>query len=86
MEAIKAQAAAEAEAAAVSLADRTAMTDFTDAETTYAANTTTNFSAHSSNKSGLPTKKKVMKPKMSAKEKKERSVRFPKPLARSSAY
>lgn len=74
---LKAQAAAEAEAeaeaaAAASLADRTAMTDFTEGETTYAGNTTTTIS---SNKSGLPMKKKAGKPKMTAKEKKERSVR-----------
>lgn len=70
MEALKAQAAAAREAQAA--ADRTAMTEATEAEITYTANTTTNTSGPI--KSG-GTKKKAGKPKLSAKEKKERSVR-----------
>jgi DASH complex subunit DAM1 len=48
-------------------------TTLTDADTTYAANVTTATGA-SSNKSGIVSKKKVPKAKLSAKEKKERSV------------
>lgn len=74
MEALKAknQARFEAEGAG----DRTAMTETTEFETTYAANTTTNISGQSG-KVGAAPKKKSGKPKMSAKEKKERSVCAP---------
>ena len=52
-------------------ADRTTATD---ADTTYTANATT-ATGVSSNKSGNVPKKKATKTKLSAKEKKERSVR-----------
>ena len=70
MEALKARAASRDDAAG----DKTTMTEATDTETTYAGITTTNVSGHSG-KSGMGTKKKNAKPKLSAKEKKERSVR-----------
>ena len=54
-----------------SVLDKTALTD---ADTTYAANVTTAMAGTSSNKSGTVSKKKVPKAKLSAKEKKERSV------------
>jgi DASH complex subunit DAM1 len=72
MEALKAQAAASREVQAA--ADRTAMTEATEAEITYAANTTTTNTSGPVKASG-GVKKKVGKPKLSAKEKKERSVR-----------
>lgn len=57
--------------AAMAAADRTTATD---ADTTYAGNLTT-ATGSSSNKSGVPVKKKVGKTKLTAKEKKDRSVR-----------
>lgn len=60
----------EAEAA---VADRTAMTEVTDVETTFANNVTTDTSMQTSKSVSIP-KKKLGKPKLSAKEKKERSV------------
>ncbi|KAF9460447.1 hypothetical protein BDZ94DRAFT_1265916 [Collybia nuda] len=74
MEALNAQAVAAREAQAA--ADRTAMTEATEAEITYTANTTTNTSGPI--KSGGITKKKAGKPKLSAKEKKERSLEIEK--------
>ena len=72
MEALQTQKAAKArELQMASAADKTTVTD---ADTTFAANMTT-ATAVSSNKSGIPAKKKAGKPKMTAKEKKERSVR-----------
>ncbi|KAG6867939.1 hypothetical protein C0993_009343, partial [Termitomyces sp. T159_Od127] len=64
----------EAEAA---IADRTAMTEVTDVETTFADNITTDTSAQTS-KSVSIQKKKPGKPKMSAKEKKERILEIEK--------
>lgn len=69
METLQAKLAREAEA----VADRTAMTEVTEAEMTYAGNITTSTSAQTV-KSAPGAKKKVAKPKLSAKEKKERSV------------
>jgi hypothetical protein len=72
MEALQAQNAAKArEMQMASAADKTTVTD---ADTTFAANMTT-ATGVSSNKSGIPGKKKAGKPKMTAKEKKERGVR-----------
>ncbi|KAG5641120.1 hypothetical protein DXG03_005960 [Asterophora parasitica] len=73
MEALKAKRR-EAEAAA---ADRTAMTEVTDAEITFAGNTTTNTSGQTS-KFGTAPKKKLGKPKLTAKEKKQRSLEIEK--------
>ncbi|KAF9531502.1 hypothetical protein CPB83DRAFT_849135 [Crepidotus variabilis] len=76
MEALKEKNTAKARelqisaAVAAHVADRTA---FTDADTTFAANATT-ATGISSNKSGPDSKKKVPKGKLSAKEKKERSL------------
>jgi hypothetical protein len=54
--------------------DRTAVTETADPETTYSINTTNNASGQAG-KSGAITKvKKGAKPKLSAKERKERSV------------
>ncbi|EAU89402.1 hypothetical protein CC1G_07628 [Coprinopsis cinerea okayama7 len=65
-EALQAQAQAQA--------DRTAMTEMTEVDTTYLANTTT-ATTSTTNKSALPPKKKPgAKPKMTAKERKERSM------------
>ncbi|KAF9010135.1 hypothetical protein BDQ17DRAFT_1001747 [Cyathus striatus] len=79
MEALKAKAAArearEAETAATALAERTATTEITDVDTTYYANATTaNTSTLSGNKYGTVIKKKGAKPKLTAREKKERSM------------
>ncbi|KAH0579762.1 hypothetical protein H2248_002599 [Termitomyces sp. 'cryptogamus'] len=71
MEALQAKKR-EVEAAAA-VADRTAMTDITDIETTFADNSATNTSAQTSKSASAP-KKKPGKPKLSAKEKKERSL------------
>jgi DASH complex subunit DAM1 len=72
MQALKAKAAAQQNADAV--ADRTTMTEVSsDAEMTYTANGTTSNSGHAV-KTGMGLKKKPGKPKLSAKEKKERSV------------
>lgn len=71
MEALKAKAAAQAEAAA----NRTAMSEVTDAEITYTANATTSTSGQTIKiVTGTGPKKKAGKPKLTAKEKKERSV------------
>lgn len=71
MEAIQAQSAAKAREMQISAAaDKTTLTE---ADTTFAGNITTATGA-SSNKSGVPVKKKGAKAKLSAKEKKERSV------------
>jgi butyrate kinase len=73
MEAVKVANAAKArerETAALLAVDRSV----TDSDTTYAANATT-ATGMSSNKSGSLPKKKVIKAKLSAKEKKERIVR-----------
>ncbi|TFK34516.1 hypothetical protein BDQ12DRAFT_613537 [Crucibulum laeve] len=80
MEALRLQAEAEATrqaeaAATAALADKTAMTDATEADMTYANTTTTTASAQSSTKTGIP-KKKGVKPKLTAKEKKERSIQI----------
>lgn len=79
MEALKAAQAREEEAAREShpAADKTGITECTEAETTYtAANVTTmtTVSAQASTKPGAVAKKKGAKVKMTAKEKKERSV------------
>jgi DASH complex subunit DAM1 len=71
MEALKAKAAAQRDAEAV--ADRTTMTEVTDAEMTYIANGTTSTSVHAV-KPGTGPKKKSGKAKLTAKEKRERSV------------
>ncbi|KAG5638400.1 hypothetical protein H0H81_000177 [Sphagnurus paluster] len=76
MEAIKAKKR-EAEATA---ADRTAMTEVTEAEVTFSGSATTNTSAQTS-KSATATKKKTGKPKLSAKEKKERSLEIEKVIS-----
>ncbi|KAF8064126.1 DASH complex subunit Dam1-domain-containing protein [Lyophyllum atratum] len=73
MEALKTKKR-EAEAAA---ADRTTMTEVTEAEMTFAGNITTNTSGQTS-KSAVAPKKKPGKPKLSAKEKKERSLEIEK--------
>ncbi|GLB44102.1 putative DASH complex subunit Dam1 [Lyophyllum shimeji] len=75
MEALKAKKR-EVEAAAAA-ADRTAMTDVTEAETTFPGNVTTNTSGQTA-KSATASKKKPGKPKLSAKEKKERSLEIEK--------
>lgn len=67
MEALKAKAEA--------LADRTALTEVTDAEMTYTINATTSSSGNTiKTATGTGPKKKPGKPKLTAKEKKERSV------------
>jgi len=72
MEALQARNAAKArDMQMAATADKTTVTD---ADTTFAANVTT-ATGVSSNKSGIPAKKKPGKPKMTAKEKKERGVR-----------
>ncbi|KAF5376029.1 hypothetical protein D9615_007768 [Tricholomella constricta] len=76
MEALKAKRR-EAEAAAAAAANRTAITEVTEAETTFSGNVTTNTSSQTS-KSGLLTKKKPGKSKLTAKEKKERSLEIDK--------
>lgn len=69
MEALKSRAAP-----AVDPFDKTSVTEATEGESGYlAGNVTTNVSAQS--KSGAVPKKKGAKPKLTAKEKKERSVR-----------
>jgi DASH complex subunit DAM1 len=72
MEALQAKNSAKArEMQIAAAADKTTVTD---GDTTFATNVTT-ATGVSSNKSGIPAKKKAGKPKMTAKEKKERSVR-----------
>lgn len=87
-DALAAMEAIQAKSAALSreteTADRTSMTDVTDAEMTYAGNTTTTNTSGPSSKAGSAPKKKVAKPKLSAKEKKERGVR--PSMLRLSAY
>jgi hypothetical protein len=58
--------------------DKTTMTETTEHEMTYAANTTTTtaLSGASSKSGGKMVKKKGAKPKLTAKEKKERNVRL----------
>ncbi|KAG6827011.1 hypothetical protein H0H92_013577 [Tricholoma furcatifolium] len=74
METVQAQKQeAEAAAALAAAADRTAMTEVTEADVTYADNVTTNTSSGQTSKSAMGLKKKPGKPKLSAKEKKERS-------------
>lgn len=74
MEALKAAQAREEEAARARepdpAVDKTGITEYTEAETTY----TTNVTTVSSQASTKPGKKKVAKAKMTAKEKKERLV------------
>jgi DASH complex subunit DAM1 len=54
-------------------------TSITDPETTFAANSTNNASGQASGKSGTTTKvKKAAKPKLTAKQKKERSIAIEK--------
>lgn len=73
MEALKAKAAAQREAEVV--AETTAMTEVSDAEMTYTANATTSTLVHTVKAAtGTGPKKKPGKPKLTAKEKKERSV------------
>lgn len=67
------QARNEAKARDLQLAATADKTTVTDADTTFSANMTT-ATGVSSNKSGIPAKKKAGKPKMTAKEKKERGV------------
>lgn len=55
--------------------DKTTITEITDHDTTFAANTTTATASGPSVKKTI--KKKGAKPKLSAKEKKERNVSFP---------
>ena len=54
------------------LADKTAVTDVTDVEMSYAVNAATNTSAQPSK--AAASKKRAVKPKLSAKEKRERNV------------
>ncbi|PPQ87332.1 hypothetical protein CVT25_002082 [Psilocybe cyanescens] len=78
MEAIQAQSAAKAREMQISAAaDKTTLTE---ADTTFAGNITTATGA-SSNKSGVPVKKKGAKAKLSAKEKKERSIEVERVVA-----
>ncbi|KAF8636903.1 hypothetical protein AX17_003155 [Amanita inopinata Kibby_2008] len=71
MEALKtAQAKAALQEPVSDTGDKTAVTEYTEAETTY----TTNITGQSLAKPGGPAKKKGAKPKMTAKEKKERSI------------
>ncbi|KAF8624354.1 hypothetical protein AX15_005922 [Amanita polypyramis BW_CC] len=74
MEALKAAQAKEASASRESdpTIDKTTITDYTETDTTFT--TPTNVSTQSSVKSGAVVKKKGGKAKMTAKEKKERSV------------
>ncbi|KAF4593070.1 hypothetical protein EYR38_008780 [Pleurotus pulmonarius] len=69
-----AQYAREAEKAAAAAADKTTMTAVSELETTFVGNTTTNVSAQSTK----VVKKKVAKPKLTAREKKERSMEIEK--------
>ncbi|KAF8711998.1 hypothetical protein AX14_013177 [Amanita brunnescens Koide BX004] len=85
MEALKAAQAREEEVAREPdpALDKTGITECTDAETTYTATnvtTTTTVSAQASAKPGAVAKKKGTKVKMTAKEKKERSVNLVIPL------
>ena len=89
MEALKAKTEAiNREREAQVLADKTALSETTEADLTYAANTTTAtaLSSGSNNKSGGAPKKKGAKPKLTAKEKKERSVRVGSFYCKISAY
>ncbi|KAG6840317.1 hypothetical protein C0991_007467 [Blastosporella zonata] len=61
-------------------ADRTAMTEVTDVEVTFSENVTTNTSTQTS-KSATAPKKKPGKAKLSAKEKKERSLEIEKVIS-----
>ncbi|KIL64144.1 hypothetical protein M378DRAFT_127069 [Amanita muscaria Koide BX008] len=78
LKATQAKAAEAKEAAALAAAlEKTMSNDLTEAETTYIANATmtTNVSATSSSKTSGPlAKKKGRKPKLTAKEKKERGI------------
>ncbi|KAF9568633.1 hypothetical protein CPC08DRAFT_702232 [Agrocybe pediades] len=78
MEALQAQQAAKAHEAqmlsAIAAADKTAITE---GDVTFAANTTSATGA-SSSKTGVPAKKKGPKAKLTAKEKKERSIEIEK--------
>ncbi|KAG6820536.1 hypothetical protein H0H93_015707 [Arthromyces matolae] len=67
----------EAEEAALALADKTAMTEATEAETTFTANVSTNTSGPTAKPTGI-LKKKIGKAKLTAKEKKERSLEIEK--------
>ncbi|KDR80168.1 hypothetical protein GALMADRAFT_242433 [Galerina marginata CBS 339.88] len=69
-------AAKEREMQIAASADKTTVTE---ADTTFAANVTT--ATGSSNKSGLPVKKKGPKAKLTAKEKKERSIEIERIVA-----
>lgn len=72
MEALQSRNAAKAREIQIanSVADKTTVTD---GDMTFAGNTTT-ATGTSTQKSGIPAKKKGGKPKLSAKEKKQRSV------------
>jgi len=74
MEALNAKnMAAQREAEA--MADGTTVAEVTDAEMTYTANTTTSISGQTvKTNTGTGPKKKLGKPKLTTKEKKERSV------------
>ena len=79
MEALKAAQAREEQTAREPhpAVDKTGITEFTEAETTYTATNvtmTTTVSAQASSKPGAVPKKKGVKVKMTAKEKKERGV------------
>ncbi|KAF8348561.1 hypothetical protein F5887DRAFT_880006 [Amanita rubescens] len=80
LEALKAAQAREEEGARAREADpavdKTGITEYTEAETTYTTNVTTTTTA--STKPGAATKKKVAKVKMTAKEKKERMLEIEK--------
>lgn len=75
MEVLKAQNLAKAREAQISAAAAIDKTTITEGDITFSANTTTATGA-SSIKSGAPVKKKGPKAKLTAKEKKERSVRL----------
>ncbi|KAG6908466.1 hypothetical protein DXG01_004469 [Tephrocybe rancida] len=70
--AMEALTAKKREAEAAAAADRTAMTEATDVELTFAGNVTTNTSAQTSKSATAPKKKPSGKAKLTAKEKKER--------------
>ncbi|KIM46797.1 hypothetical protein M413DRAFT_440367 [Hebeloma cylindrosporum] len=78
MEALQARNAAKArEMQMAAAADKTTVTD---ADATFATNVTATTGV-SSNKSGIPAKKKAGKPKMTAKEKKERAIEIERIIA-----
>ncbi|RDB23932.1 DASH complex subunit DAM1 [Hypsizygus marmoreus] len=76
MEALKAKKEAMVREAEAAIADRTAMTEATEAEMTYTANVTT--ASGQTTKSATGPKKKPGKPKLTAKEKKERALEIEK--------